>query len=564
MVPMPDPSLEDRYCLGSAYVVAALLAESKKRGWPVEVHRRDDLDHAIHTPEQIAAEVLSHRPDVVGFGLYVWNQHVARRVAAILKREDPRILVVGGGPFVSAEVAEFAMASPQFDVIVSGDGEIPFTEVVDRARTGQGHARFAGIPGTVVRVADDLHATPRVKADPNLYPSPYQMGLLDVRYSMRMNVRRGCGMHCRYCNWGGGFSVPLARERLAGDIAWATRQGCDEVWIVDSALNRRPADLKRIADAFALGDPDARLRSCAFLDWRAVDPSRLSLLWECRLNTAEIGLQTANPKALALAGRRLDLARFERAVEALRERADVVVDIILGLPGDDPEGFRRTVDYLVGLGVRIQLFLLMALPGSEYSHDRERYGLEFNRDGVPYLLRSTTFSPDDLRGSAAWFVTRVARKSQGSDFATRNPRFPRYPFNYRVPEEAFLRAHESFGDPLPPPPCVPGQSEDPADRLRRTIEALLGVTVAGQSIELPGVRAILRRCGRDRAQLDVTDDAGGRAEVFLRPRTPNANAYRKAGPFDIWYSREATLAPERLTRCLDVLAAMIEAGSSAL
>ncbi len=562
MVPMPDPSSEERYCLGTAHVVAAVQQESRRRGFPVEVHPRTDLDRVLHTPERIASEVLLHRPDVVGLGLYVWNQHAARRVAAILKREEPRLLVVGGGPWVSAEAEEFARENPDFDVIVSGDGEAPFAEVVDRALSGTGTACFAGIPGTVVRVGDDLVATPRVKVDPNAYPSPYQMGLLDIRYSVRMTVRRGCGMRCRYCNWGGGFSVPLSRERLAQDIAWAVRQGSDEVWIVDSALNRRPSDLARVAAAMDLGDPDGRLGTCAFLDWRAVDPAGLDLLRRCRLGTAEVGLQTTNPAALRLAGRRLDLGRFEQVVSTLREQGEVVVDIILGLPGDDPEGFRRTVDYLAGLDVRVQLFLLMALSGSEYSRDRERYGLEFNGDEVPYLRRSRTFSHEDLRDCAAYFVTHVPRKGKGSDFFPGNPRFSRYPYNYAVPEDAYRQAHEAFGDPLPPAPCVPGLTTDRASRLRGMIEAIFGPGLEGRPLDLAGVRATLRRCFHDRAQFDLSDADGGRAEVFLRPRTDHGAAYCKVGPFDLWYGRDPTLDPKRLTRSLGALAALIEAGSS--
>lgn len=149
---MPDPSIEDRYCLGSAHVIAALSHESRRRGFPVEVSDRTDLDHAIHTTEHIVEEILDHRPDVVGLGLYVWNQHVARRVATILKRESPHVLVVGGGPWVSAEAEDFTRSNPSFDVLVSGEGETPFAEIVARAGSGSGNPRFVGIPGTVVRV----------------------------------------------------------------------------------------------------------------------------------------------------------------------------------------------------------------------------------------------------------------------------------------------------------------------------------------------------------------------------------------------------------------------------
>ncbi len=560
LVPMPDPSLEDRYCLGTAHLIAALQQESRQRGLPVEVHPRTDLDRALHTPEHIASEVLSHRPDVVGIGLFVWNQHVGRRVAEILKREDPRLIVVGGGPWVSAEAEDFARENPAFDVIVSGDGEAPFAEVVARVRSGSENTRFAGIPGTVVRVGDDLIATPRVKVDPNAYPSPYQAGLLDVRYSVRMTVRRGCGMHCRYCNWGGGFSVPLSRERLAGDIAWVARQPVEEVWFVDSALNRRVEDLRLIADAFALGDPEGRLRSCIFADWKAVDPERLDLLKRCRLDAAEVGLQTINPGALKVAGRRMDLGRFQRTISTLREQGEVVVDIILGLPGDDPEGFRRTVDFVVGLDVKVHAFLLLALPGSEFSRERARYGLEFNRDGIPFLLRSPTFSSEDLRDCAAYYVTRAPRKSKGSDFYPGNPRFSRYPYNYAVPDEAYRRAHEAFGDPLPPAPCAPGGAEDTSSGLLGLLEEALTPWTRERTLELGPVQGLFRKFFHDRILIELVDGRGARAEVFLRHRTENREAFRRAGPFDIWYGRGATMELGCLVRAIDALAALIEAG----
>lgn len=562
IVPMPEPTWGERYCLGSGHIIAALQNDSRRRGQSVEICERTDLDYALHTPDHIASEILSHRPDIVGLGLYVWNQHVARRVAQILKREDPRIVVVGGGPWVSSGAKMFALANPNFDIVVSGPGEAAFAEVVARSFSGRGNARFYGVPGTVVRGGQDIVETPGVKVDPNDYPSPYTLGILDVRHSLRMAIRRGCGMRCRYCNWGGGFSVALSRERLAQDIAWATQQGSEDVWLVDSAVNRRPSDLARLAEAMALGDPEGRLGTCVFLDYKAVDADGLELLRRCRVRTAEVGLQTINPAAQRLAGRRLDLAQFERAVTALRGLADVTVDIILGLPGDDPEWFRRTVDYLADLDVRVHLFLLLALPGSDYSHNRDRYGLEFHDNGVPYLVRSMTFSPDDLRDCATWFVKRVRRKGFGSDFSPSNPRFARYPFNYAVPEEAYRQAHEEFGVPLPPPPCVPGQGEDRTAALRGMIEAVFGPDVTKRPLDLAGLPAIMRRCTEDRVQFDLVDPEGGRVEIFLLRRSHVGPAYRRVGPFDITYGRNPTLDTQRLYKSLDALAALIEEGAS--
>ena len=560
LVPMPDPTVEERYSLGTAYVASALAWDSANRGIPADIRYLNDIDHALHTPEQITDSILEVRPDVVGLGLFVWNQHVARQVARHLRAAAPRLLVVGGGPWVSAEADRFARANPDFHVVVQGDGEAAFAELVHRHFKGATPAEMGGIPGTVVRDGDYLIETERVRVDPNAYPSPYLAGLVDARFSLRVGVRRGCGMKCRYCNWGGGLSKPLSVDRLTADLRWATDRGADEIWVVDSAINRRPADLRLIASALEQSGAGDRLRTCAFLDYRACGPEQIELLQRCNLDSGEVGLQTTNPSALRLAGRRFDRGKFEDAIGALRPIGRVVVDVLLGLPGDDPEGFRRTIEYLTAMDVSIHLFLLMALPGSDYSVNRDRYGLRFNEGGVPFLLESDTFPPDELADCAGYFVTRVPNKASGSDFTAINPRFTRYPYNYAVPMDVYGKAHKDYGEPLPPEPCEPG-SEGSLDRrtsLLLMVEGAFGPELPAEGLWFDSFHMRLVRVYNDRAQLSVTDEGGGRAEVFLRPRTTDQAAYTKAGPFDIWYGKEPGMAEEKVCLAITALAARLD------
>lgn len=560
LVPMPDPTVEERYSLGTAYVASALAWDSARRGAPADIRYLNDIDHALQTPEQITESILAEGPDVVGLGLFVWNQHIARQVATLLKAAEPRVLVVGGGPWVSAEADRFARANPDFDVVVQGDGEAAFAELVHRHFQGAGPAGLGGISGTVVRDGTEIVETERVRVDPNTYPSPYLEGLVDARFSLRVGIRRGCGMKCRYCNWGGGLSKPLSVERLTADLRWATDRDADEIWVVDSAINRRPADLRLIARALEQSGAGDRLRTCAFLDYRACGPERIELLHRCNLDSGELGLQTTNPKALRLAGRRFDRGKFEEAVGALSSIGRVVVDVILGLPGDDPEGFRRTIDYLTAMDVSIHMFLLMALPGSDYSENRDRYGLRFNEDGVPFLLGSDTFPPDELAACAGYFVTRAPRKATGSDFTTLNPRFPRYPYNFAVSREVYAKAHRDYGEPLPAEPGKPGAgSIDRRTDLLLMVERELGPELPAEGLWFDSFHVRLVRVYNDRAQLSVTDGNGNRAEVFLRPRTPDQAAFIKAGPFDIWYGKEPAMEEENICRAITALAARLEA-----
>src|SRR6185503_19769548 len=57
-----------------------------------------------------------------------------------------------------------------------------------------------------------------------------------------------------------------------------------------------------------------------------------------------VGLQSFDNKVLANVERKYDEERFEQTLHALREVSSVAVEIILGLPGDAPENFRRNFE----------------------------------------------------------------------------------------------------------------------------------------------------------------------------------------------------------------------------
>ena len=57
-----------------------------------------------------------------------------------------------------------------------------------------------------------------------------------------------------------------------------------------------------------------------------------------------IGVQSFDPEVLAKLGRPFDLVRFERVLRELRGRIQIDVELIFGLPGDNPASFRRTLE----------------------------------------------------------------------------------------------------------------------------------------------------------------------------------------------------------------------------
>jgi anaerobic magnesium-protoporphyrin IX monomethyl ester cyclase len=68
--------------------------------------------------------------DVVAFSCYIWNITQTLATARALKKLNPNIKIMLGGPEVSYEYND-VITLPEVDYIILGEGEIPFAEFLD-------------------------------------------------------------------------------------------------------------------------------------------------------------------------------------------------------------------------------------------------------------------------------------------------------------------------------------------------------------------------------------------------------------------------------------------------
>ena len=85
----------------------------------------------------------------------------------------------------------------------------------------------------------------------------------------------------------------------------------------------------------------------------------------------ELGLQTIHPKSAEYIRRGYDLPVYDECVKKLRSLGiDVIVHVILGLPGESAEDMKATVKYVCSSGVQgIKLQLLHVLKGTDLYED---------------------------------------------------------------------------------------------------------------------------------------------------------------------------------------------------
>lgn len=80
--------------------------------------------------EDILQDLYEEKADVVIFSCYIWNISFVRELAAELKKVSPAVKIWAGGPEVSYAANKFLEQNPAFDLIMQGEGEEVFSELI--------------------------------------------------------------------------------------------------------------------------------------------------------------------------------------------------------------------------------------------------------------------------------------------------------------------------------------------------------------------------------------------------------------------------------------------------
>ena len=365
--------------------------------------------------EAIARDLVAFDPDVVGFSAFLWSFPLFCAVAALVKADDPARLVVFGGP--SARPAMFALEpfrsyAAHVDVLVINEGEQTFVDIVARGERSPGALKT--LPGIAVREAQGWAETPpRPLADLDQLASPYAMNLVQHGGLGVLQTYRGCPFTCAFCEWGVMESPKRVRdvERLSNELAAIERHGVQAALLVDAGLNlNRNAFLNLRRSAERSGFFDKRGLICEVYP-AAVRQEHIDFLGSIRGAYVGIGLQSFDNDVLAHVDRSYDENRFDDTFGKLREVASLAVEIILGLPGDDPQTFRRNFERARSLPCALRVYHCVVLPSGLMIRSPPEHALEF--DPVSLKMISCLGWSAAALGAECDFLTREARRASG-------------------------------------------------------------------------------------------------------------------------------------------------------
>ncbi len=333
--------------------------------------------------EQRLVDALQHRHfDFIGMTAYTNSITSANRIAGLARRYGNATIVVGGA-HASALPVETLERFTQFDHVIYGEGERPFTDLVN----GKDVSDIKGLVwrnnGTVIQnppaePINDLDSLPfpaRHLAEVGRYiPIPSNYYRLP---STGILSSRGCPYQCTYCGrTGSRFKNRVTFRSIAGVVeeikACMRNFGIHDFRFYDDVFT---APKERIMDFC-----ERVLREDLKITWNCyarvdtVDKEMLRAMRRSGCRNVKYGIDFGTQKWLTLSKKHTTLAQAEEAISETKKIGIAAkASFIIGMPGETVDEIKETINFAIKLNPTYTTFnILTPLPGSEIFDEAKR------------------------------------------------------------------------------------------------------------------------------------------------------------------------------------------------
>ncbi len=333
------------------------------------------------------SRILESDPSILGFSVYLWNVDSIQRIAAEIHRRNPRIILIAGGPEVTADADNFDPEG-RFTALFAGEGE----EILKTF--------LALKPAEITRRTTGRIFRQQAALDVTTLGSPFLKKIINISLydGILWELSRGCVFNCSFCFESRGIrkvrDFPL--EVLTEELDYFVSQGVSQIFILDPTFNLNPERAKTLLRLFREKAPDIHftfeIRS-EFLD------REMAELFSDLTCSIQLGLQSIHPEVLRKVNRQFNRRDFYDKILLLHEAGAVYgFDLIYGLPGDTYDGFCESLDFALSLRPNhLDIFPLAVLKGTELYNTAAKYNIVYSASNPYTVLHTPGFSEHDIK-----------------------------------------------------------------------------------------------------------------------------------------------------------------------
>lgn len=334
------------------------------------------VDGNMHPESEIG---IRRDANVVGFSPTVLSYDSCLRLAQ--KAKNNGSIVVFGGPYAGALPERISKARAFVDYVVSGDGEVPFAQLLEGKDA-------AAIPGLTYRSDGDVLTNPtfpwsldeypyadRALVDRQAYLDRFRVKYERLGYSVPDLIcsQKDCLWSsrtggCVFCSRSHAGYRSRSPEAVWEEISWLHQTyGTDYIWDVSGSFigNRewfgtfhgiRPRETPVTLEVYGRA--------------AEVTPKVAEMMYQVGVRKVFIGAESGDMQVLRDSGKCTTPEANLRAVTLCAERGiSLSLGIVVGLPGESESSIRQTLSHLrqlvsIGDVETISCAVLLPVPGS--------------------------------------------------------------------------------------------------------------------------------------------------------------------------------------------------------
>jgi radical SAM superfamily enzyme YgiQ (UPF0313 family) len=323
---LTNQNKESRLLPASVLMVAAPLVE---KGYQVKI-----IDQRVDQNwQETLLDELKKEPLVVGFSALTGKQILYALEASKLVKNNSSALTVWGGVHASL-LPEQTLENPYVDLVVIGEGEKTFLELIERLASRQSYEDMPGLgykkegrifyaPQTDSLNLDDLPSLPYHLVDIEKYIAKESFATGKTARSIVLYTSRGCPHRCGFCynqefnkrRWRGKSAERVVEDvqKLIKDYQITSLEIEDDEFFVNLERARKICQLiiqKKIAiDVFT---------SCRVNYLMNMDDQYLKLLSQAGFKTLAFGIESGSPRILELIHKDITLDQVFKTIKRLK------------------------------------------------------------------------------------------------------------------------------------------------------------------------------------------------------------------------------------------------------
>lgn len=338
-------------------------------------------------------------PKFLALGAYIWNEKYLPGIVKWVKTHYPETIIILGGPQVTYGNHHLVREYPGADYLVRGEGERPFTELVNALSLGV-------TPNTDLLNRYAIYTPKLLKqgkcdriftTELDRFPSPYLSNILPVNQNqafVRWETVRRCPYQCSFCQFrveGHHKVSEINLDRLFQELTHFKEKEVREINVLDPIFNLKPKHYLEICKKIEALEMQSRFYFQCRLELLC-KPHGAEFLKFCQGHDVwlEFGVQTFREVESNAIQRGNHYPKINEAIERLH-RFNVPFDLhlIFGLPYQSFKDFRWSYEQARAARPRgLYLFPLNVLKGTNLYQKRKEWQYEFDPMNNNVFLKS--------------------------------------------------------------------------------------------------------------------------------------------------------------------------------